>query len=157
MSLLWSLLWYQVQGSCFRVSRLLLRCHIISLMFTTYTENYACFCSNFVHLFIVGCICTIQDRFACFTYFQSSFCELLHLYIQVPEFFRLLLLSLQELRICLHHFITVYIYQLCIHSLTDTVVINLRDLASFASTVLVSMHVQRDTAYLVLLQMFSHD
>ena len=91
---------------------------------SAYAENNACLCGNFAHLFIVGCVCTVQDRFACFAYFQSSFCSLCVLTAKYQNFSG-------SCSFCYEGYVfvytvssIVYIQHLCAHTLADTVVIN---------------------------------
>ena len=87
-------------------------------------ENNACLCGKFAHLFIVGCICTIQDRFACFAYFQSSFCSVCVLTAKYQNFSGCGCFRYKRYVFVYAISGIVYIQHLCAHTLTDTVVIN---------------------------------
>ena len=95
------------------------------------TKNNTCFCSNCIHLSVVGWCSTIQNWFAVFTYSQSSFC---YFYICTSQYQSSAKCSsfLYKFYIIIRTFCRViYINQFCIHSLTDTVIINLRNFCKF--------------------------
>ena len=98
---------------------------------SAYAKYNTCCCGNSVHCFVVGSICTIQDRFSIFAYFQCCFCNFCILTVK-DQNTSCLCCFFHQLNIILFAICTViYIYHLNEHTLADTFIINFFNVLKF--------------------------